>query len=323
MIASTRGFPFDSLSPRRAALLSAAVLVLSFAAAAQAQITPAGPQGEDVLRLLTPAETARYLAGTADKAVQGDVPGVLDGLLATKIDEDAGQFIVPRFRVDTTSSLGTTTLFAVRNTRTVSTMVSVVYFSNTGSVLHSETFNLSSRQILTRNVRDVGGLVTDADGYKTGFIIITGSTGALLSVDLFQVDPGNNFATGSRAVDVTGLYLCDLWDVRYLAGGIFSGGTTLNLVINSPQGTGAGADPSVVFRVTSEGGTTYGLVGLYTPRLSTTTSVFDILAAANPGVPPFGALEVDFGNALGGVVEAVYDADGRFSIGLKGSCVTP
>lgn len=299
------------------------VLALSLSASTLAQLPIQEGPGKDVLRLLTPAEEARYLAAQEVQVSTPGTPTVRDGLLVTKIDEDAGQFIVPRFRVLASSSLGTTTLFAVRNSRTTSASVSVIYFSDTGAVLQSEMYNLSSREILTRNVRDVSGLVTGSDGFKTGFIIITGSTGSRLSVDVFQVDPGNNFATGSRGVDATGLYLCDLWDVRYLAGGIFSGGTTLNLLVNSPQGTGAGADPSVVFRVSSETGSTFGLVGLYTSRLSTTASVFDILAAANPGVPPFGALEVDFSTAMGGSVEAVYDADGRFSIGLKGTCLTP
>ena len=311
MLGFTSGFP----------VRLSTLLLLLVGAAAQAQVATAPRESEDVLRSLTPAEEARYLAAREARAT-GSPSG--DGVLAGKLDQDSRQSVVPRYRVDATSASGTTTLFAVRNTQSTATSVLIAYLSDLGTIQQTETFDLAPRQVLTRNVRDVAGLASGMDGFKTGFIIVTGPAESLLSVDTFQVDPGNDFATGSRAVDAIGTYLCDLWDIRYLAGGIFSGGTNLNLLINGPQGTGSGSDPSVVFLVTNESGMAApGLVGLFTPRVTTTVAASDVLAAVGAGAAPFGAFEVDFTNANGGLVEAVYDADGRFSIGLKGSCVTP
>jgi hypothetical protein len=310
-----RFFVTTPLVRRLAALCCALLFSIPVSAAAQ-----------DVLRPLTAEQEARYRAsrgGDGAPAARAAVAGVPDGVLTAELDEDSRQFIVPRFRVDATSAAGTTTLFAVRNTRSTPVSVLVSYFDDFGMLQEEETFDLDGFEILTRNVRDVPGL-SSAGGFKTGFIIITGPTGSLLSADVFQVDPGNDFATGSRAVDVIATYLCDLWDIRFLAGGIFSGGTSVNLLINSPQGNDrATDDPSAVFAISDEAGNPLGLIGLYTNRVSTTVPAEDILDAIGPGAPAFGAFEVDFTDADGGSLDAVFDADGRFSIGLKGACLEP
>lgn len=286
---------------------------------------PVSATAQDVLRPLTAEQEARYRASRGvdgAPAARAAVAGVPDGVLTAELDEDSRQFIVPRFRV-ALSAAGTTTLYAVRNTRSTPVSVLVSYFDDFGMLQEDETFDLGGFEILTRNVRDVPGL-SSSGGFKTGFIIIAGPTGSFLSVDVFQVDPGNDFATGSRALDVVASYLCDLWDIRFLAGGIFSGGTSVNLLINSPQGNDSATDdPSAVFAISDEAGNPLGLIGLYTNRVSTTVPAEDILDAIGPGAPAFGAFEVDFADAEGGSLDAVFDADGRFSIGLKGTCLVP
>lgn len=286
---------------------------------------PVSTAAQDVLRPLSAEQKARYWASRgADGAVaRGSLAGVPKGVLTAALDEDSRQFIVPRFRVDALSGAGTTTLFAVRNTRSTPVSVLVSYFDDFGNFQEDETFNLSGFEIFTRNVRDVPGLSSLA-GFKTGFVVITGPASSFLSVDVFQVDPGNDFATGSRAVDVIGTYLCDYWDIRFLAGGLFTGGTSVNLLINSPQGNNSATDdPSAIFAVSDEEGNPIDLIGVYTHRVSTTVPAQDILDAVGAGAPAFGAFEVDFTNASGGSLDAVFDADGRFSIGLKGACLVP
>jgi len=236
--------------------------------------------------------------------------------------EDTSQFILPIFRVNRVAAGGTTTLWAVRNADTSSTTISVTYLDEFLDIFATRSYALGPTEVRTVNLRDVPGLPPAAsDGISRGTVIITGPAGADLSGDFFQVDPAGNFATGDRLVDVTEPYLCDLWDIRYLQGGIFTGGTVLTMLLNQVGAMGPGEDPQVVMEFRDETGAFVATI-----EVSTIVNVLElplsILTELIPTAPPFGSVEILFPPAtMGGFVAGIYSADGRFSIGMEGTCL--
>ena len=136
---------------------------------------------------------------------------------AEKTDKQEETLIVPFFEVDTNNGEGTTTFFAVRNVTYPPVNIAVRYQAPDGTELRQDFARREALQILTRNVRHVGGLPADPDGFARGFIVIlqTSELGTPLLVgDYFQVDFGNAFATGQRMASLDDL--CYLTEVRFL-----------------------------------------------------------------------------------------------------------
>lgn len=239
------------------------------------------------------------------------------------VAEDARQFLVPSYLVDKSSAFGRTTLLAVRNAGAPTLQVQFTYLDVRADVIRTTTHPVPPNGVRTVNVRDVAGLPTGPDGLSRGMVLVTGPAGAQLSADFFQVDPGQAFATGDRMVDVTRTYLCDLWDVRYLEGGAFTGGTDLTLLFNVAPGTFPESERAATFSLFDEQGEFLAAVDLFTSVNLVELPMSDLIDQL-PGLPPFGSMEIIFLPASqGGFVSAVYSAEDQFSVGLTGTCLTP
>lgn len=233
-----------------------------------------------------------------------------------KLNQPEEVLVVPFFEVDTTDPSGNTTLFAVRNVFSNSLDIAIRYQAPDGTELRQDFLTLAGFETLTRNVRDVAGLPVDPDGFARGFIVVLQNSlqgSGLLVGDYFQVDAGNDFATGQRMASLD--ELCDLTDVRFAD---FGAGTQLRLLINAPQGSNPVLDPpSVEVFPVLEDGTLLPKTEIYTTDFALALSASDFTGAA------FGTLLFDFQNSGGGLVFAEYSARGRFSVGLNGACIVP
>ena len=164
------------------------------------------------------------------------------------------------------------------------------------------------------SARDVPGLATDPDGFATGFVKVT-TVGApdrvpVLAGDFFQVDVGNDFATGETMV--RGGDLCANASIRTLD---FGSGTTLRFFLNQPRGADPNADPaSFTIEVRNEQGAPAGTIDVYSSLQSFELKTEDITDLT------FGSLFFDFSNSLGGTAYAEYSAEGRFSVGVSSQC---
>ena len=232
------------------------------------------------------------------------------------------QLLLPYFEVDAVGSTDTT-LIGLQNVSLIGTTnATIQYFDAFGNNVATEAgIAVNGAGVYTRNLRDVAGLPTEADGYKRGFAIVSAS--GPLSGDYFQVDPVNAFASGSRLVDQNDR--CFVYGVRFLAGGAFTGGTQFHLYVDSPLGIGASDPPTASFTISAEDGTVFGDVAIRTDRNTNSFSIGDVLRAL-PGStgPVFGSAIVAISASAGyGLLDAQYSADGLYSVGLPASCHTP
>jgi hypothetical protein len=169
----------------------------------------------------------------------------------------------------------------------------------------------------TFNLRDNPGLAADGDGFARGFVEIT-TTGnsdqtPVLAGDYFQVDVGDNFATGDRLV--RGSDLCDDATVRFLELPLPGSGTRLTVWIANPRGSGPADPPSFTVRVFDEPGNEVGVPTEFRVDAHALELEASLLSALS-----FGTLRFDFGNSNGGTVYAESSAQGRFSIGVTSQC---
>ena len=217
--------------------------------------------------------------------------------------------------VDTTDPDGTSTLFAARNTSLAPLDLEIEYFGPSATSLRREDLEtLDARETLTVNVRNVAGLDVDPDGFTRGFIRIrTTPPNIVLTGDFLQVDVGNNFATGDRLVAAADF--CARHEVRFLD---FGDGTSLQALINVPQGTDPAVDPpSIVVSVVGEDGAAFASTDVYTDQNTLPLAASDFTGLG------FGTLIFDFTSSGGGWVYAAYSAFERFSVGLNSACVMP
>ncbi|HEX6200454.1 MAG TPA: hypothetical protein VF150_09335 [Thermoanaerobaculia bacterium] len=227
----------------------------------------------------------------------------------------AEHLLVPFYLVDRNHAGGTTTLFAVRNLSEHTVTADVEYFTVDGTSQGSESVDLDPQQARTVNLRDVPGLAKDPDGFARGFVRILGASdpdgGPVLEGDFFQVDVDGNFATGDRLARQTAL--CREASLRFLD---FGAGTRLTIYVADPRGDQPNVDPpSFTVQVYDEAGAPVGAA----QPVWTADHALE-MAAADFTASPFGALQFDFTDSLGGTVYAEYSAFGRFSVGLSSQC---
>ncbi|HLE83957.1 MAG TPA: hypothetical protein VJG13_06435 [Thermoanaerobaculia bacterium] len=253
------------------------------------------------------------------------IPGVLDpaynALMIRASLATPGVFLesllVPFFLVDRTSPVGTTTLFAVRNLTGDTVSAEVEYLTVTGASQRTDPLTLDPFETVTVNLRDVGGLTASGDGFARGFVEVSTAGNPdltpVLGGDYFQVDVGDDFATGDQLV--RRIELCDRASLRFLEFPLPGSGTRLTVWIANPRGSG-GADPvSFTVRVLDESGNVVGgLIGVKTNR-----HALDFQATDFTGLN-FGTLRFDFSNSSGGTVYAEASAQGRFSVGVTSQC---
>lgn len=246
-------------------------------------------------------------------------------------DRAADRLVVPFFKVDRRSASGETTLIAVRNVTNqahdarIRYWVDRIYPSSPDVV---QTFSLLPDEVVTINLRDLAGITGGAGGDQIirGWLEVVhlDGSGDGLSGDWFRVNPAQDFATGGRMVDMDHSGTCTQWDFRYLVGGTFSGGTRLELFVDSPRGIASGAPPSATIDFYSEPGTFLGGVEVFSNRQVVELIASELLDLL-PGSPAnFGSMVVTFQSGTnGGLVTGTYRAEGRYSVGLNGTCVVP
>lgn len=275
--------------------------------------------GEVVLAKAVGAVRAERAATGTTPAEAGEEPraGSLRSLQAAAMNSPGTLFFLPIFEVDTESEL--TTLFAARNLEEVQEFVTASYFDRSGSFIKNESFLLDPREVITRNLQDVTGLPVEPDGVRRGFLFVTGGS---MTGDFFRVDSGSDFASGDRLVVASTPYLCNAWELRFLRGGAFSGGTDMVIVVDTPLGDDHLADPhSVEIDVYDEAGGFLATAFLWTDLMVNKVSASQVLAAiGEPGIN-FGVFEVFFTPLTeGGLVQSTYSAEGRYSIGMHATC---
>jgi len=91
--------------------------------------------------------------------------------------------------------------------------------------------------------------------------------------------------------------------------------------LNQVGAMGPGEDPQVVMEFRDETGAFVATI-----EVSTIVNVLElplsILTELIPTAPPFGSVEILFPPAtMGGFVAGIYSAEGRFSIGMEGTCL--
>jgi hypothetical protein len=163
----------------------------------------------------------------------------------------------------------------------------------------------------------VGGLAADGDGFSRGFVEVSTAGNPdltpVLGGDYFQVDVGDDFATGDQLVRQ--IELCDRASIRFIEFPLPGSGTRLTVWIANPRGTGAADPVSFTVRVHDEAGNAVGgLIGF-----KTTNHALELQATDFTGLD-FGTLRFDFTNSSGGTVYAEASAQGRFSVGVTSQC---
>lgn len=226
--------------------------------------------------------------------------------------------LLPFYSVDGSSPAGTTTLYAVRNLTNSTVSAEAEYFTTTGSSQRSDDLSLGPHETKTVNLRDVAGLAADGDGFKRGYARFSTAGSPyqtpILAGDYFQVDVGNNFATGDKLVRGTGL--CQHVSIRFLDFPLPGSGTRLTVWINNPRGTGAGDPESYTIQSYNEAGTADGPL----QTVKTDLHAKEFLSVSFFSPLDFGVLKFDFTNSGGGTVYAESFAAGRFAVGVTSQC---
>lgn len=229
------------------------------------------------------------------------------------VAEPSIQFILPYYRVDRERPFGETTLFALRNVDSESTVVRANFYSPGSTLLARRDYQLDPREVATVNLRDIPNL-------RTGYVFMTSLGGGMLAGDYFRIDPDQNFATGGLLVETEpdGGFLCRLWDIRLIKGGGFSGGTEFELWIRNAPGFQSDDPVAVRLAYFDEAGEPAGMLLIRSSANAFTVNV-DF-----PGQIDFGAVEILFTpESGGGLVSGMYSAEERYSIGVKGTCRIP
>lgn len=239
----------------------------------------------------------------------------IDDVTLCRVEVCSEELVVPSFLVAQDEPSGTTTLFAVRNLTSGPVTAEVEYHTVDGASQQLDVLTLGPFETRTVNIRDVAGLPSDPDGFARGFVRVRAAGGPdglpVLAGDFFQVDVGNNFATGDQLLGRS--QLCRHASIRSLD---FGAGTRLAVYVAHPRGDDEDVDPpSFTVQVFDEAGSPEAA-----PQPVWTADHALELAASDLTANPFGTLVFDFTNGAGGAAYAEYSAQGRFSVGVLSQC---
>ncbi|MCP4898921.1 MAG: hypothetical protein GY906_18270 [bacterium] len=241
----------------------------------------------------------------------------LDG--QSKVENPTTFYIMPFFKIDSTSPTGETTFISVRNESPMVNTVTIQIFESGSAINPITVVNaLLQKETWPINLRDETGTMTpDGDGFKRGWARILSASGPI-SADFFQIDFAQDFANGGRPIDIDGGGFCNQSTLRYLVGGGFTGGTVIYFMLDQPLGGDPMTDPpSVTGVLHRENGTVAGSFEVFTDNFS-----FEVNAADLIGDENFGSMDITFENAFsGGAAIASFDAFGRFSVSLESVCL--
>lgn len=222
--------------------------------------------------------------------------------------------IIPGYEVDVDDPEGPTTFFGVRNVTDAPLEITVAYYGESAAAppLRVDNVPLAARQTYSVDVRsNLSGLDPDGDGRAAGIVLVKEAAGGgafNLEGDYMRVDPGNNYATGDRAVRREDF--CSRQEIRFLD---FGSGTELHLLVDQPRGAGA---PSLTYQILDQSGQVVKEDELFTDAHLNRVDVDDLV----PGGQRFGTIVFDFSPSGTGWVSARYSAFGRFSVEMNGAC---
>lgn len=241
-----------------------------------------------------------------------------------KRDVASARLLVPFYEVDLAHPGGASTFFSVRNESTQAEDVTVSYYAadRPHTPLYFETVPLAEKRVLSVDVRSKPNLLPDEDGLARGYVIIATDSGhPVIQGDYFQITPDEDFATGSRLVNIDpgspDYDLCSEFSIRFLNGGGFDGGTDLFFWLD-PDSVPEGETPTIFYQVYNEAGDMRpGQVSF--PGIDT---AFRVRTADLVSLAPtsFGAMELQLGPPVRGHLAAVMSALGRYSVGLEAAC---
>lgn len=266
-----------------------------------------------------PLTEGAHVGKTAEISESAGTPAV-----RPKRNTPAQIWHIPRFRVDRTSP-GDTTLLAIRTPpvfprchEVCSDNVTVTFYDVHHTRLHVKRLNITGHRVVTFNLRDVPDLAVDPDGFARGMITV----GALapVSVDYFQVDTSQNFATGGEAF--SSHEFCESWAARFLS---FGPGQTsvLSFFVREPKGASPTNPPTVRGEIYDEAGVFVNSFVIRTDEWSFDVEVEEIVL----GGISFGTVELTIFDdyevstlSPGGMVTVTHSARDRFSIGMRAIC---
>jgi hypothetical protein len=235
-----------------------------------------------------------------------------------RVARSATRLLLPWYEVDRRSAGGETTLIAVRNTQSNRLNdVTVEFHSVDGELLAQRDVELGPLETVTINLRGIQELEADPDGFARGYAVVDSFWN--VTGDSLQVTPGQNFATGERLAD----NLCDEWDLRFLSGGGFGGGTDVTIYVRNPLGDDPQTDdPTVRITAVTETGAVLGSRNLFLGDRTQVLTADQLLAPLGGSSSCCGSLIFDFArDADGGFVQGTYSAEERYSVGLQGTCL--
>ncbi len=300
---SSRTPPINS-RPKSPRLLSIAVLLLIVATSAQADRV-VEHEGATITFHDQPIENI---------AAQFSAPQPL------KIDVSGNWLILPHYEVNLLNANGVNTLYAVRNTTSSQREIGIAYNPQIGSAI-LETVILGPKEVKSFSLRNVPGLVGNSNGIARGYVSIADNSvvtsplpSSLIQGDYFIINPFNNFASGDRLINNTGLFayndLCSRFEVRFFNGGGFDGGTDISFYFDRLVEDSI----DLIFAVYTEAGGAPVETGTVDPGARS----IKLPIAALTDVP-FGVIEFTFTNGSGHV-SSVFSALGKFSVGLNALC---
>lgn len=225
---------------------------------------------------------------------------------------DRAGLIVPIF-IDLTAPDARTTHFAIHNSADMTKTVQIGYHTAAigDEAVRTDQIVLAPNATTTVNVRaDLTGYETANRDTLTGIALVTeqgSTTASSLTGDSFSVDLRNDFASGDKLIRAQ--ELCNRQRIRFVD---FGSGTELRVLLNEPRGTQI---PSFSYTAFDQTGAIVGSGDFFADE----HLVF--IDRADLASQPFGVLDLDFGNAVGGSITANYSAFGRFSVGLAGECL--
>lgn len=242
-------------------------------------------------------------------------PSVFDRFGAKSNQPTAGFWIIPQFELDDSPGQAKTTLWSIHNERVGAGTVdiAVIYSDANSSELLTDEFILGEDQTATFNLNLFPELVNPG-GLSNGFIVVVAN--GPVSLDTFQVDPANDFATGDVAFLESDL--CTEWQVRFLDFGGLSGGSELSFFINGPLGSDPADPPTIEGEVFDQAGNFLNAFTVRTELFSLDLPALDLVL----GDTKFGSIELRImaDNLPAGIVSARHSAFGLFSVGLTGIC---
>lgn len=236
----------------------------------------------------------------------------------TRVSRSATNLLLPWYEVDRRSAGGETTLIAVRNTQSNRLNdVTIDFHSVDGELLAQRSVELGPLETVTINLRAIQELEAAPDGFARGYAVVDGFW--KVTGDSLQVTPGQNFATGERLADS----LCDEWDLRFLSGGGFGGGTEVKIYVRNPLGDNPQTDePTVRITAVTETGDVLGSRNLFLGDRTQVLTADELLEPLGGSPSCCGSLIFDFArDADGGFVQGTYSAEDRYSVGLQGTCL--